>query len=224
MISTSVVYVIGAAESPVKIGIATSLADRLCQLQIGNPDLLVCHHFVRVPATRALAVEQAAHKAFADRHRRGEWFDIDWREAAKLLDDMARIEGASQAPDIFQVLRAEHGMKAEGKEVVWDYLDRQERSDPYVPHANGYIMKRVGTAAYAAFSVVIAQQKTVSGLRPSEREAALKALAEAINVLCNFRRQHARADWVARETRNMDRMIADEASLRPRSLPPIRAA
>ena len=213
-IATQVVYVIGSDEKPVKIGIANSISSRLRSLQIGNPDALVCHHFVRVPASRAMAVEQAAHSAFADRHRRGEWFNVHWREAAALLDDLAALEETAHQPgDLMTVLRAEYGMKAQGASAVWHYLDCQEQGHAYAPHANGYIMKRVGTAAYAAFSLVIAQQKPLSGLSPRERAAALKALAEAVNILCNFREQHERAQRANATRRCMEEIAAGDISL-----------
>lgn len=225
MISTQIVYVIGASDNPVKIGIASSLPERLGSLQIGNPDPLICHHFARVSSMRALAVEQAAHRVFADRHRRGEWFDVDWREAAAAVDRLAKAEDTGEDRfNLLTVLRAEYGMKASGRSAVWDYLDRQDRADPYVPHANGFILKRVGTAAYAAFSLVIAQQKALSGLNARETEAAKMALAEAINALCDFRTRRAKAKQSAALTREARQMLADETSLRPRSLPPVRAA
>lgn len=225
MIETQIVYVIGSADAPVKIGLASSLADRLESLQIGNPDALVCHHFVRVPARRSRAVEAAAHKAFADRHRRGEWFDVDWREAARLLDDLAELERDAEAKeDFLSILRGEYGMKAEGRAAVWDYLDRQTRGDAYVLHANGYILKRLGTAAYAAFSLVVAQQQRLSALSASEEKAAMRVLAQAINALCNFRHRYAMASNQKAALRDVRRFIDESESLRPRSLPPVRAA
>lgn len=225
MIATQIIYVIGSAECPVKIGIASSLPQRLTSLQIGNPDLLVCHHFVRVSAMRALPLEQEAHRVLAEHHRRGEWFNVDWRVAARTVDDLARADGSvDDSFNLLSLLNAEYGMKGTGREAVWDYLDRQDRGDTYVAHANGFILKRVGTPGYAAFSLIIAQQKPISGLGPRETEAAKKALAEAINALCDFRARYAKAMVSGAYQREVNRLLSEHTSLRPPSLPPVRAA
>ncbi len=222
MICTRIVYVIGSAESPVKIGVASSLPHRLYDLQIGNPDPLVCHHFVRLRADRAAAVEQAAHATFKDRHRRGEWFDIDWREAARVLEELAAIErDVGATTDFLWELQDRYSMKPQGRAAVWDYLDRQDRAEPYVAHANGYILKKVGTASYAAFSLIVAQQKELSGLKPPELEAARRALAQAINALCEFRRIHGREKAGADHRRLVAQITDPKAAIRPPSLPPV---
>lgn len=197
-VETKVVYVIGAAENPIKIGLARSVSARLAELQCGNPDPLTCHYFARVPADRALFVEQAAHSAFAEHRRLGEWFNVHWKEAAALIQDLAAVEAENaRNPSVLSILRTEYGMKAEGASAVWDYLDKLDKGHDYVPHANGYILKKRGTAAYAAFSLVIAQQKPLSGLSRDETERAFKVLADAINTLCNFR-LHYRAQELDR--------------------------
>jgi hypothetical protein len=194
MLASQIIYVIGASESPVKIGLATDLNQRLMVLQIGNPDPLVCHHFVRVPAFRAKAVESAAHLAFQDRHRRGEWFDVDWREAAAFLSDLAEIENACKVgKGVFEELHSTYGMKPQGREAVWKYLDKADRRDPAVQHINGYLLNRVGTAAYAAFSLVVAQRKEFPNLPPGDLRRAKAALAKAINALCEYRPRSSRA-------------------------------
>ena len=134
---------------------------------------------------------------------------MDWREAARLLDELAALEeGQGEAGDLFDVLRQSHGMKAEGRSVVWDYWDRQQRGDPYIAYANGYILKQVGTAGYAAFSLVIAQQRPLSGLSATEEASALRALAEAVNALCNFHRRFRQEKSLAATKREMARLAA----------------
>lgn len=194
MLASQIIYVIGVAESPVKIGIATDLNQRIINLQIGNPDPLICHHFVRVPAFRAKAVESAAHLAFEDRHRRGEWFDVDWRTAAAFLEELAEIENACKVgKGVFEELHSSYGMKPRGREAVWNYLDKADRKDPSVAHMNGYLLNRVGTTAYAAFSLVIAQRKELPSMAPAETRRAKAALAQAINALCEYRSPAGRA-------------------------------
>lgn len=209
MIATQVVYVIGSADCPVKIGIATSLKGRLKQLQTGNPEELRCHHFVRVPVDRAIAVEAAAHRHFKDRHRRGEWFDVDWREAAELLEQLALIENAcAYKGDILDTLRNEYGMSADGPAAVADYLGRMARGDKYVGYANGHILKKVGSAGYAAFSLVVAQRKSLYGLNQLEHMAAMCGLTRSINELCKFRRKYARLTAEAAERRRIESLRA----------------
>lgn len=222
MTHTMVAYVIGSAETPVKIGIASSVKERLAQLQTGNPDALICHHFVRMPSSVALKVEQAAHRAFADRHRLGEWFNIHWTEAARLLEDMAALEEDAEGPmDLFGMLRTGHGLKIDGRRAAWDYLDRMDAGDAYVAHANGFILKKAGTAAYAAFSVLIAQRKPLPRMSEQETKAALDAVAKAINVLCNFRRTYQEKMRQAEIGREM-RAARPLNSTKPISVPPLR--
>lgn len=59
----------------VKIGLARKPAERVRQLQIGNPRPLLL--YATAPAT--LALEQHLHGVLAAEHRRGEWFDVNDR-------------------------------------------------------------------------------------------------------------------------------------------------
>jgi hypothetical protein len=82
------VYVIGATQNPVKIGLAANLKVRMSCLQVGCPDPLVVHYSARVQSDLAPLIEAAAHQHFADAHRHGEWFNVAAEEAAR---EVARI-------------------------------------------------------------------------------------------------------------------------------------
>jgi hypothetical protein len=77
-------------------------------------------------------------------------------------------------------------------------------------------------AAYAVFSLVIAQRKSLSMLRPRERNRAEAALVKAINQLALFMAKLSRERTKLASAREFAAMANPKASLRPPSLPPLR--
>lgn len=95
---TRFVYVIGTEGGPFKIGVATSLRDRLSGIQIGNPIKMIVHYSVEVADTDAFAVEARAHKTLASCRLSGEWFEATLQaarqavlEAAEMVDSKNKI-------------------------------------------------------------------------------------------------------------------------------------
>lgn len=83
------VYVVGPWDgSCVKIGKANSPANRLAQLQTGNPDPIFLHRvFWLSDMEKATAVEQRAHVFVGNHYRRlvGEWFECFPTKAHELV-------------------------------------------------------------------------------------------------------------------------------------------
>ena len=77
------VYVIGAETGPVKIGIATDVAQRLASLQTGHPQKLKAYFHTATP--KAAAIERACHREFEQYRLTGEWFDVSWDVAAAAI-------------------------------------------------------------------------------------------------------------------------------------------
>lgn len=231
-VGSRLVYVIGAESNPVKIGIADRIKVRLSQLQIGCPDKLHVHHVVKVPFVLAEEIEAAAHRELSEHHRRGEWFNVDKAKAAEVVDRLkaamlAEFQWATRVGswDLITRLRTAYELRNDVRAAVWDYRDRMEAGESYPAHANGYILKNAGMAAYATFSLVIAQRKPIYGmtLRPSERTKAEAALVKAMNCLAEFRAKFTRESIHQAHRRERAALLAPP-SLRPPSLPPVRAA
>lgn len=186
-------YVIGASDCPVKIGIADRVVRRLAELQTGCPDKLFVHHTFKVPFDMASVIEAAAHEALKEHHRHGEWFNVDKDVAAETIARLRaeRIESrqvdARLNGDLIDRLAACYEISPGARRACVDYRERiDERDNEYVTHANGYILKECGMAAYAAFSLVIAQRNRLTGLRGHELTKAEIALTKAINALVEF--------------------------------------
>lgn len=200
-VSSRSVYVIGTADAPVKIGMAERPRKRLAELQVGCPDILVLHHAVRVPWGMAPDLEQLTHKAFAERHRHGEWFNVDQAEAVETIKRIRAVLLADQTAwaerhgDLFDQLRASFVIRNDVREAVDHYREKLDADDPYAGHANGYIVKEAGLAAYAAFSVLIAQRAAASTIRGDDRRRMFGLLAKSVNALSDFREAHKRAVW-----------------------------
>lgn len=187
------VYVIGVTENPVKIGIADRVTRRLMELQIGCPDQLQIHHTFKVPFDLAQKIEAAAHEELRPAHRIGEWFNIHKDDAAEVLERLkarfleARRIDARLNGDLLDRLAARYELSRNARDIVCDYRERSEKpGDKYVAHANGFILDRCGMAAYAAFSIVIAQRKPLGGLKGRDLDKAEAALVTAINTLVEF--------------------------------------
>lgn len=192
-VGSRTVYVIGSSENPVKIGVADRIKRRLAELQTGHPDLLVVHHQVKVPWDLAEKIEAAAHQDLKARHRHGEWFNVHKDEAAEVVDRLKakllaeRRIWANRDGDLIDSLEVEYELRPGARNAVCDYRDKiDERDQEYVTHANGFVLKSCGMAAYAAFSIVIAQRKPLSGLQGRELQKARAALVTALNALADF--------------------------------------
>lgn len=79
------VYVVGVPGGPVKVGIATDIASRLSGIQTGCTEKLKVYVFIDGLGHRAREIERECHRRL-DQHRiKGEWFNVDWREAVALV-------------------------------------------------------------------------------------------------------------------------------------------
>lgn len=220
--SASAVYIVGVTDNPVKIGVADDPYARLSALQVGCPDELVLHHFVKVPCDIARRLERACHERLSEYSRRGEWFNIDKARAVEVLEELKRqhlmdyqcqMRGSG---DLLDQLGSFFALHDRAREMVLLYrsrLDtRREHDEAWIASANGYILKQVGTAAYAAFSLVIAQQTGLHNLRGKELDRANAALARGVNALCDFAADLERAKSAAIARRARRRMGFDKAA------------
>ena len=77
-------YVIGAEDGPLKIGISTDVGGRLAALQSHSPHALVAHHQAQPGDARL--VERVAHQLLAAKRVRGEWFDVSIDDAVAAIN------------------------------------------------------------------------------------------------------------------------------------------
>ena len=79
-------YVIGAENGPIKIGITGNLTGRLSSIQTGCPFPAIIW-FVKPIFSRALAAkhEQTIHMVYRERRLAGEWFDIDAEQGVEAI-------------------------------------------------------------------------------------------------------------------------------------------
>lgn len=83
------VYAIQAESTPIKIGIASDLRDRLFHLQTAHFEQLTLLFSIRCPSRdAALRVESALHQKYSDLSIRGEWFEVS---AETLARDVAFV-------------------------------------------------------------------------------------------------------------------------------------
>lgn len=71
-----------------KIGIASKPSERLSQFQVGSPKKFQGHSW---KVNEADAIERLLHRAFRDKHLRGEWFELDladWGVACQMLNSI----------------------------------------------------------------------------------------------------------------------------------------
>ena len=80
-------YVIGADDGPVKIGISNNPVGRLAAIQTGCP-FKVSLWFVRALPTRDRAVmhERAIHNDYRSHRTSGEWFDFDVDQGIEAIE------------------------------------------------------------------------------------------------------------------------------------------
>lgn len=81
----SYVYVIGAYQQSVKVGLSECPESRLADLQTSNPAKLRLHFKAEVSPDRVRFVEMQAHKALSDKRLNGEWFDCSPDEAERAI-------------------------------------------------------------------------------------------------------------------------------------------
>lgn len=79
------VYVIGAPGLPVKIGIASNVTSRLSGIQVGCPERLRIYLFIDALDGIARDVERECHRRLDQYRVSGEWFNLDWRDAAEMV-------------------------------------------------------------------------------------------------------------------------------------------
>ena len=78
------IYAIGT-ETRQKIGFSKNPQARLKQLQTGNAEQLVLHHYIEVPDNRTRLIEKFLHKDIGYKKLKGEWFGMTKKEAVDYL-------------------------------------------------------------------------------------------------------------------------------------------
>ena len=82
----SYIYIIGPENNgPVKIGISKKPTSRLKQLQTAHPEKLIIHNTFEIEESRTKLLEQKIHKDLSYLRSKGEWFNIDPKEAIELV-------------------------------------------------------------------------------------------------------------------------------------------
>lgn len=88
-----------------KIGIASDMARRLAELQIGNPYPLKVVAYFRFDNPGA--IESRLHLRFHRNAHGGEWFKFDETEAKKVCDDLVQLGGRTDAAFCHTAARSE---------------------------------------------------------------------------------------------------------------------
>jgi hypothetical protein len=73
-----------------KIGVANDVADRISQLQTGNPNMIRLVSYYGFE--NANPVEATLHQRFSSTHKRGEWFNLE-KEDIQTFGQLCRIAG-----------------------------------------------------------------------------------------------------------------------------------
>lgn len=88
MSNATFVYIIGAQDGPVKVGITTSLLSRLRSLQTGSSHKLeLLYVYTALTRADAVKMEQWFHEVHAENRLEGEWFDLSAELAIEGLAD-----------------------------------------------------------------------------------------------------------------------------------------
>ncbi len=109
------VYIVGAEDTPIKIGMAGSPTKRAVEIRCSAPwpvRLLETWEFASRPF--AYAVEQAAHAALHEYRLNGEWFDITFGEAARLVDNASDM--------VAELAAGYHSVVPEFEADLWVYV------------------------------------------------------------------------------------------------------
>lgn len=186
------VYLIGPAKAqPLKIGHATDLKKRLCQLQIGNWNKLEVLDTASAPWTLTPAIEASLHKRFADRRLAGEWFDVPLGEAraalaasAEAIVDFRTRHGEFNHAACFG-LCADPPM-ALSAVTAYRNLANNHPNAGQVKSLNARILSRAGHAAYAMFQAVIVEGRDIQGAiygKPGLAQQAEASLVKALDTL-----------------------------------------
>lgn len=80
------IYAIGNKSNLQKIGFAKNPSLRLKQLQTGNPEQLILHHYIEVPESRVRLLEKHLHKELNYKKVKGEWFKLTPEECISFLN------------------------------------------------------------------------------------------------------------------------------------------
>lgn len=196
------VYVIGIAESPVKVGVADDMNKRIVGLQVGCPDELKVHHLFHTRDWAAPLIERAVHKELAPHHRRGEWFNVTADEALAVIERIApsvlagEYERRRVSTDLFEQISAECHLLPWANDVLGHYKRTltSHASRVEVEAMNSAIRRSVGTTGLIAFQTFM-NDKTALALSlrrdPIAHRKAIKTIGEAINALVIFVRSEA---------------------------------
>lgn len=88
------IYGIGPLLGPIKVGRAQDVRQRRIDLQMGNPEDIVCHFAIEVPYPHCRAVEHKVHHLLRKYAIRGEWFAVSAVQARSIAEN-ARDECAA---------------------------------------------------------------------------------------------------------------------------------
>lgn len=81
------VYVLGAVDSPQKIGISRDPYRRAGEFKTGSHQELVVSFKTPLLRSEAYEVERLVHHRLSERRVRGEWFDVTPEEAAREVEE-----------------------------------------------------------------------------------------------------------------------------------------
>jgi hypothetical protein len=123
---TAFIYIISAADTPIKIGWSDDPDKRVRALQTSHPDELAVRFALEVPRIAAKDIESSCHNYLEPVHRRGEWYDTTIAEGiAVITDHAARLVrmhvSLAGTKDIFKYLEAKYGLHAFAREGVAMY-------------------------------------------------------------------------------------------------------
>ncbi len=108
------IYVIGTPSGPYKIGIATSLDERLKGLQTGSHVEYSVHHATKVPYRLAARIERRVHKRLGDFRLFGEWFTVSIGSAkAEIAQVIDTIKAEDKAQKLAQAIAEQKRAEAE---------------------------------------------------------------------------------------------------------------
>jgi hypothetical protein len=190
---TRYIYVIGASDNPVKIGVADDPAARMKSLQMGSADKLTLHHAIGVPFKHGHYVETGTHKTLAKHHRHGEWFNVtaDYARAVILMvaDKVESEYRASFADEDNLLHRAEafHDMTPDWRRAVKTYKQIRSRDEAKLVLAKvrKAVVDEVGREGLTVLEIAISNPGQLTATLRGDSKALQKAerlLAKAMNA------------------------------------------
>lgn len=76
----------------IKIGVASSLSNRLNELQTANPREIIPLYVIQSDTQKeSLEVERIMHKHFAKNNIRGEWFNLNGKKIMEEIENMGYV-------------------------------------------------------------------------------------------------------------------------------------